>query len=345
MQFQEFITIIIPVYNGEHYISRCLNSVLKQSYKNYEIVVVDDGSTDNTGKIVKRYADINQNIKIFYTEHKGVSHARNYGISLAEGKYVAFVDADDEVDSGYLEILYRLIKEQNAQIAVCGLYHVNTKRACAGAESSKGSAVWDPTDVTVTDGRGFLRKMEEPLRYEITTVCWNKLYDKTVFADKSYPQGRIYEDSAMMHELLYPVKRLAETKQKLYFYHTETIGITRSAYNKSKLDEMIYAKKRMVFFFRNKEWELYVLARKQYCIALLKHFYLLRRYGLRSEKKLSWIRQQQIKYLRGVQWKRKLPIHVRIVFNIGVFMPAMCGAFIVAWDNLLERKYRIHKSE
>lgn len=345
MQLEEFITIIIPVYNGEHYIGRCINSVMSQSYPHFEVVVIDDGSTDETAKILKCYADTFQNIKIFQTEHKGVSYARNYGISLAKGKYIAFVDADDEIAPNFLEVLYRIIKEKNAQIAVCGLYHVNTSRACASVESVAEQIVSNVPEITVTDGRGFLRRMEEPLRYEITAVCWNKLYDKTIFMDKKYPKGKIYEDSAMMQELLYPVKRLAETQEKLYFYHTETCGITRSAYSKDKLDEVVYAKRRMLFFFKKKEWELYTLARKQYCIALLKHFYLLKKSGLGDDRILSRIRQQQNKYLKGFRWKRQLPLKVRILFDAGVYIPYLCGAFIVAWDNFLEKKYRIHRNE
>ena len=345
MQRNELITIIIPVYNGQSHIRRCLKSVMAQTYKPFEVVLVDDGSTDATGEIVESFSKAFGAIKVFHTEHKGVSYARNYGISMAEGKYISFVDADDEIDPGFLTHMYNVIKESGAEIAVCGLHHVNSAKACASVVGNAQLKPENKTKIFVTDGKGFLRRMEEPLRYEITTVCWNKLYDKKVFENKNYPEGRIYEDSAMMHELLYPIKRLAETEAKLYFYHTETVGITRSAYKRSKLDEVLYARKRMIFFYRKSELELYVLARKQYGISLLKHYYLLCRYRVGNAELLAGFRKQQKKYLKGFAWKKNLPFRVRCLFDLGVYAPFLCGAVIVVWDCWLERNYRIRRSE
>lgn len=344
MQSKELISVIIPVYNGASYLSRCLNSVLSQTYKEFEIVIVDDGSEDGTDRILKKYADVFEKVKVFHTKHKGVSHARNYGIDMAQGSYIAFVDADDEIAPQYLDVLYHIIKEKDAEIAVCGLAHVHTKQACV-PRLKKSMDQFAIDTITVTDGRQFLERMEEPLRYEITTVCWNKLYKKEVFYDKKYPDGRIYEDSAMMHELLYPIKRMAEIDEKLYLYHTETIGITRSDYRPAKLDEVIFAKRRMQFFYRKKEKKLYILARKQYCIALLKHFYLLKQFGIKTDSILSKLQREMRRYLKGYRWKRTLPFPVRAVFELGVYLPTVCGAFLVAWDWWLERNERTYKSE
>lgn len=335
MQPDELITIIVPVYNGEKYIERCLKSILEQTYSKTEVVVIDDGSIDNTAKILRGYVEKYQNIRVFSIGHKGVSYARNLGISKAKGTYIAFVDADDEVLPRYIEVLYGIIKRFHAELAVCNFYHINSVASLAAAVEDDSAAV-----VGISTGKDFLKRMEAPFRYEITAVCWNKLYQKDLFTSAEYPVGRIYEDSAIMQEILYPIERLVETSEKLYIYHTETLGITRSAYSLKKLDEVMYAKERMRFFGRKKEWEMYVLARKQYCIALLKHYYLIRKSGLGAAKLLLRLKKELRKYLRGYKWKKSMPIKVKVIFEAGIFIPFLCGAIIVKWDEFLEKRYR-----
>ncbi len=331
----ELITIIVPVYNGENHIGRCLNSIMEQTYSAVEVVVIDDGSTDNTAEILRTYSQENQNIRVFGVSHKGVSYARNAGIAKANGEYIAFVDADDEVVPEYLEVLYGLIKRYDAELAVCHFYHVNHVGACAkSAKKNKTS------NVNVFSGKEFLKRMEEPFRYEVTAVCWNKLYKKDLFVSTKYPVGRIYEDSAVMQEILYPIGRLAETSEKLYFYHTETMGITRSVYHLDKMDEVVYAKSRMRFFARKKEWEIYVSARKQYCIAMLKHYYLMKKSGLGTRQLSLRLKKELRKYLKGYQWKRNIPFKVKVIFEAAVIIPYFCGAVIVKWDEFLEKRYR-----
>lgn len=334
------ISVIIPTYNAEKYIKRCLESVFAQTYKNYEVIVIDDGSTDTTKLILEEFAERYAQLRIYSATHLGVSAARNKGLEMSQGDYIAFVDADDEISPYYLETLYNLLQKYQAQISVCGICHVYGAKKYSNSLPKSSSA---KNAIQLRTGREFLSKMEEPLRYEITAVCWNKLYHKDVFANKNYPLGRIYEDSAMIQEVLYPLQRIAETGEVLYFYHTESDGITRTAYSRKQLDEVLFAKKRMLFFRDKKERELYILARKQYCIALLKHYYLSRKTKVVSEHILMRLRQEQKRYLKGFGWKKKLSPKVSIVFEAARYAPYICGAFIVWWDKFLEKKYRTKK--
>ncbi len=334
---KELISIIIPAYNVRECIGRCLDSVLAQTYDQYEVIIIEDGSTDGTADILQAYAEKNNSLRIYYSMHAGVSAARNKGLEVAKGRYIAFVDADDEIAPAYLEKLYGLIKAKDAQIAVCGICHVNSAEGCR--MTSVGSKK-DRSRSKVMTGKAFLSRMEEPLRYEKTAVCWNKLYKRELFEQAHYPEGRIYEDSAIMQDILYPVKRLAETEEVLYFYHTETVGITRSAYSIDKTDEVLYAKKRMIFFRQKREPELYRLARKQYGIVLLKHYYLLKKSKVANKKMLLRLREEQKKYLKGLGWKKKLPFQVGLVFEAGRYLPYLCGGLIVWWDTFLEKRYR-----
>lgn len=337
MQNGELITIIVPVYNGARTIARCMDSLFNQTYKNYEVLVIDDGSTDNTECILRKYLVKYEQLHLYRIHHKGVSCARNMGIAKAKGKYIAFVDADDEVYPNYLEVLYTILKEKNAHISVCGIYHAASKKSMALNLKAESNTLGN---LIQFNGKKFLERMEEPLRYEITTVCWNKLYLKNVFIDKYFPNGRIYEDSAMMQHILYPVQKIIETDQKLYIYHTETVGITRSKYNISKLDEVFYAGKRMQYFAHKKELQLYFLARKQYCIALLKHYYLMKKNGIKNKKILSYLRREQKYYLSGWKWKKILSLKTAVVFFLGKYAPFLCGAIIVKWDEFLEKRLR-----
>ncbi len=334
------ISVIIPTYNAEKYIKRCLESVFQQTYKNYEVIVVDDGSSDATKNVLKNFAEGNRRLSVYSMTHSGVSAARNKGLEVACGEYIAFVDADDEISPFYLEILYEIIQEYKAQIAVCGICHVY------GEENYSKSRLDDSKEKSVIrlqSGKDFLLKMEEPFRYEKTAVCWNKLYKKDVFTDINYPLTRIYEDSAIMQDILYPVQKIVETDEVLYFYHTESAGITRSSYSIAQLDEVLFAKKRMSFFRNKKERALYILARKQYCIALLKHYYLMKKSRIGSQSILIRLRKEQKRYLKGFGWKKKLSLKTSLVFDAGRYIPFLCGALIVGWDTFLEKRYRTRR--
>ena len=115
----ELISIVIPIYNVEKYIEKCLDSVIKQTYKNIEIILVDDGSPDNCGKICDSYANNDKRIQVIHKENGGLSDARNVGIERANGKYITFVDSDDYIELDYIEYLYTLIKKYNTKISFC----------------------------------------------------------------------------------------------------------------------------------------------------------------------------------------------------------------------------------
>ncbi len=335
MRGLDFITIIVPVYNGEKFISRCLESLVHQTYPLFEILVVNDGSTDATRTILRTYEERFSNIRVYDNLHMGVSHARNTGIINAKGNLIAFVDSDDEVFPEYLEILYKILKENNASVSVCDLKHVIKEESCIPINYV---AKKDCGEVVVTGAVDFIKKMEEPFRYELTVICCNKLYKRELFEGLSYPEGKIYEDSAIMQDVLCKASVIAETDRKLYLYHRETTGITRSLYTEEKLDEVLHAKQRMVFFEEKRETYLYNLARKQYCITLLKHYYLYKKHKIENKQKMVMLRSEQGNYLKGYSWKKDFSFKVKIIFELGRFVPFVCGFIIEQWDNYLEKQ-------
>ena len=133
------VSVIVPVYKVEKYLSKCLDSIVNQTYKNLEIILVDDGSPDNSGKICDEYAQKDSRIKVIHKENGGLSSARNAGLDIATGEYIAFADSDDSVHLDFVEKLYRAIKEENADIACCSVEDFiedKNKIECRGGGSS-----------------------------------------------------------------------------------------------------------------------------------------------------------------------------------------------------------------
>ena len=131
MKKQDLISIVVPIYNVEKYLEKCINSIIIQTYKNIEIILVNDGSTDSSGKICDIYLKKDKRIKVIHKKNGGLSDARNVGIENAKGKYIAFIDSDDFIDSDFIEILYNLIIEYNADVSCCKcnvIYKKNKKQ-------------------------------------------------------------------------------------------------------------------------------------------------------------------------------------------------------------------------
>ena len=118
---EDLITVIVPVFKVEKYLEKCVKSICCQTYKNLEIILVDDGSPDNCGKMCDKYAKSDKRIKVIHKENGGLSDARNAGIKMATGKYIAFVDSDDYVSNDYIEYMYKILKKENAKISICEL--------------------------------------------------------------------------------------------------------------------------------------------------------------------------------------------------------------------------------
>ena len=178
MKESDLISIVVPIYKVEKYINKCIESILNQTYKNLEIILVDDGSPDNCGKIADEYAKKDNRIKVIHKKNGGLSDARNAGIDIVKGKYIAFVDSDDYIEKEYIEIMYNAIRTNKVKIVQCGINKVND-------------------DGKVLDSYGYLdnelinskRIIEEKYtKYPISNVvAWNKLYSTDLFKDIRYP--------------------------------------------------------------------------------------------------------------------------------------------------------------
>ena len=177
----ELISVIVPVYNMERYLRRCVDSILHQTYRNLEVLLVDDGSTDASGAICDEYAAQEERVTAVHQKNGGLSAARNAGLERAQGTYLCFVDSDDFLDSRMLETLCRDLQEQDADVAVVGFRMFEREEELAPAELA--------VPVQCMTGREAIRSTL--VSDELGDFAWNKLYKRELFRDIRYPLGRL----------------------------------------------------------------------------------------------------------------------------------------------------------
>lgn len=220
------ISCIVPVYNVEKYITKCINSILAQSFKDYEIIMIDDGSTDNSGNICDEYAQAYEFIRVIHQSNMGLSAARNAGIEIAKGKYFIFIDSDDYIDSNMFEKLYRLNKENDTLISVCDKAFVfeNTGKIEYGSESRE--------QYVLTAEQAFEKAVDFYGKFGME--MWNKLYSKKLFDDVRFPVGKLFEDQATQYKLIFATDRISYIEKSYYYYLRRSNSITTEGYSHCK---------------------------------------------------------------------------------------------------------------
>ena len=256
------ISVIIPVYNVEKYLRKCVYSVINQTYKDLEIILVDDGSTDASGSICDEFIKLDKRIKVIHKENGGLSDARNVGIDIANGDYIAFLDSDDWIDIKCYEKLYKIIKKYDADIACC-----NFRKAYKETEELEHSSkeqVYSNIDALKEI---YLNKGLQMI------VAWNKLQKKELFIDKRYPKGKIHEDEFLTPKILYDAKKIAYTDDELIYYRYVENSITNSKFSYKNLVYLEALENRMKLFKEINESDLFYTTKKRYVDILIEYFF------------------------------------------------------------------------
>ena len=240
------ISVIIPVYNVEKYIEKCLDSVITQSYTNLEIILVDDGSTDRSGEICDQYALKDNRVKVIHAENAGLGEARNRGIRLSTGEYISFVDSDDWIERDFYKELIEAAMKAGSEVSICGYYECreNTKSPKVLYEESFTKSGKDILYYTMVAGS----------RYWFNISVWNKLYKRNLLSDLWF-KSRVYEDIMYNAESLYKSKKIAYVNKCLYNYRLNRKGsiITEGFQRKTLEEEMKYKAERLEFFRKKDE--------------------------------------------------------------------------------------------
>lgn len=255
------ISIIIPVYNVEEYLERCLDSIIKQSYKSYEVILVNDGSKDKSGNICDNYAKEYGNIYVIHQDNQGVSSARNVGLDWAkqnsDSKWITFIDSDDWIHPQYLELLLEGVIDKELRISSCKYQIVFDKEF----DMSK---ICEYSIVKQSSKEFFL---EDDIQAALATA---KLYAKELFDQIRYPANKIHEDEFVTYKLLFETKEVAVIENKLYAYYQHSESIVNSPWSIKRLDKIQALEEQLCFFENLNDVELILNVTKKY-IKLLKY--------------------------------------------------------------------------
>ena len=286
---EEKISIIIPVYKVEAYLPKCLDSVLQQTYRNLEIILIDDGSPDGCGKICDEYSKKDARISVIHKENTGVARARNDGIEAATGAYISFIDSDDWISPRAYEWMYKYIKKYKADCAVGGC-------------------------VTVKDQNGKLKFPKNTFSYKATcetsegviknlllnaSAMWNRLFRREIFETLRFPQGRINDDEVTVLHAYAQCKKIVFVNRPTYFYRIRENSITTSCFSIRNVD-YYYNSLDNEQFIREQLPQLQLCAEFKVVKSLLYCYVNLRKLSDSEEK-----RKLKKELKREIQKKRK----------------------------------------
>lgn len=208
----DLISIVVPVYKVEKYLPKCVDSIRMQTYKNLEIILVDDGSPDNCGMLCEQYAKEDARIKVVHKPNGGLSDARNAGIEIATGRYISFVDSDDYIHPQMIELLLEAIEHENADLSVC-----SWKKIREGEKVDYKEYIVE--QYKSTDGRNIQSVYFEQSDLRVTyTVAWAKLMKRELYDNIRYPKGLLHEDEYTTYKVLYKADKIAYIDAPLYYY-------------------------------------------------------------------------------------------------------------------------------
>jgi len=237
---QEKVSVIVPIYKVEKYLDRCIQSIINQTYKNLEIILVDDGSPDNCPKMCDDWAKKDNRIIVIHKQNGGLSDARNFGLDVATGEYVTFVDSDDLLSITFIEKLVEISKEYNAEIVSCGLQRFNDKIILEN----------ENIEIIEYNKKQSLENTFKTAKYEFVISC-AKLYKSEIFKGLRFTIGKIHEDEFICHRIFDKITKFVTTSEKLYYYYENPNSITGVGYRLKRINYLEALEDRVKFFKEN----------------------------------------------------------------------------------------------
>lgn len=270
------ISVIVPVYNVQDYVVRCIKSVQNQTLRDFELLLIDDGSTDLSGNLCDNISRFDERIRVIHKKNGGLSDARNTGINLAKGQYIFFVDSDDWIDNDTLELLWNIALEEDADIVECSYRNV----FCDHVEEESAN-----TGEMIVGNGTYAMQCQLDWRY-FKSVAWNKLYRRELFADgKRYPAGRYHEDEFFTHQVFYAAEKLVYIDISKYNYVRERTGSITDRVTSKILDGCYAVRERIDFAIeRNLNKTLIDNIKTVYCWILFDRIYRCYNSGVADEK-------------------------------------------------------------
>lgn len=264
------ISVIVPIYNVEQYLDKCIESLINQTYKNLEIILVDDGSKDKSGKIADLWALKDSRIKVVHKKNGGLSDARNEGMKNATGRYIGFVDSDDYIDMNMYENMLDILQQNDIDIVECGINYVYDDKIVKEVVSN---------NIKVFSTHDALKELI--LERELHQTVWNKLYKRECVIGEFFEMGRINEDEFWTYRIFSKAKKVAKINKNLYFYLQRNNSImSEKNYSLKRLDGL-EARFQRLKYIENNYNDLFFIDKKSFYFCCIYHY----QYILRSNNK------------------------------------------------------------
>ncbi|GAA0178400.1 hypothetical protein SH2C18_14660 [Clostridium sediminicola] len=312
------ISIVVPVYNVEMYLKKCISSILEQSFTDFELILVDDGSKDKSGRICDEYKEKDSRIKVIHQQNAGLSAARNIGIETSEGKYITFIDSDDFIHGNMLEILYNNLLDNNSDISICDYELVY--------EGMELPDEYCNNHTLYTNIQGVKKIIENSETKMIVACC--KLYKRSLFRGIRYPAQKYHEDEFVTYKLLYKSNKIVVTDAKLYYYRKRDNSITGSTYSIKRLEKLEALEETIMFFQKENNKMLTILAEFRYLLNIQIAYYRVK-YEMNSNKRI--MNKLKIQYnQKFCEFSREniksIPIIKRMILRVFYIFPNIyCG--------------------
>jgi len=297
---KDIISIVVPIYNVEKYLDKCIDSITNQTYKNLEILLIDDGSTDDCPKICDKWAKKDSRIKVYHKKNGGLSDARNYGIERAKGKYIGFIDSDDWVELDMYENLYREIVNNEVDIVICGRF-IEYENSYTIEQKANEKVIMDKKEALI--------KLNSFAGFDM--AAWDKLYKKSLFNDIEFPFGKKCEDAYIAYKLFEKCKKIEYYPQCYYHYLQRKYSISKS--NTLNMD-FIYAAKEQLEFFKNKYSDILDVAETNYAFSVKIIYEIAIERKIEITKELKDYKKEIKKYRKAVRENKYIGKRKKLVF-------------------------------
>jgi glycosyltransferase involved in cell wall biosynthesis len=297
----ELISVIVPVYNVEPYLDRCIGSIVNQTYKNLEIILVDDGSTDDSGKICDQWKEKDSRIKVIHKKNGGLSDARNTGMKQMTGKYVAFVDSDDWIEVSMYERMIKMIKKSHADICECGFQRKSSEKEKTIQATEQKKIIMDKKAA-----------LEAVVTQKIEPVVWNKLYKRVKIENIMFQVGKYNEDEFWTYLAVDKIQKMIQIPDVLYNYFQRADSIINTSYSLKRLDGLQGRYERMQYL---KQYpDIYHIAKRNMYFECMFHYQMGLMYltGQEFEKSKKTIKNYKkkihisFKDFLKYDWKEKI---------------------------------------
>lgn len=306
------VSVVVPVYNVEEYVTRCVKSIINQTYTNLEILLIDDGSTDRSGEICDSFATLDPRIRVVHQENAGLSGARNRGIELCSGEYIAFIDSDDFVSREFIRALVETACSTGSNIVQCYVKSFVYGEDISGPSFEEDFRMEDVNLVHLT-GREMCLTLLDTV-YEDCGVVWNKLYKTTVLEKLRFPLRKIHEDDFLMGKLYWYAGHVTIFEKTLYYYqYKRPDSIMNKKYSLKRLDGIEARKEQYEFFEEVGDGELCEKARAEFIRGTTRQIRELKQSDITNKEEIVVkLRKDALRHLRPCLFGRYLSVRTRV---------------------------------